>query len=590
MAPPTPSAKAQLDDDNWILPIGVLIAIFAVSYWVVHDDPTANGVQFALAAAAAAVLGWGYWLTQKGRALELQILRDRLIMALGIGGALAYCNFGHLHFGNFVHVWDTYHYYMGAKYFPEVKYDLLYDCAAIADSESGLKAAAAQRTITDLRTNVMHKADQVVAHPEVCTSQFSKARWDDFKRDIAYFRGKVNAKRWEEIHQDHGYNATPVWTLAGWALSNTGAANDDQIRALNLIDPLYLILMGMLLYWAFGPRIFALGMLVLGCNFPGRYYWTGGAFLRHDWLFYTVAVVCLLRKEKFLLAGLALSYATLLRLFPGLMVIGPLLAGIEWFRVHRKLDPRFVKFVAGGALGVALLFPLSLGLSRLGSVPAEPGTGAIDIWLKFAQNTNKHASTPLTNHMGLRTVMSYRPETTGSWLRDGSAIDPWATWKATRLEKFHQARPLFILLLLGLVALMYFAIRQTGAELWMAAALGVGFIVAGAELTNYYYCFLIGMVALHEKRREVGLVLMVLLATTQLLPAGIVPGISPQLDQAYTTMTIACLAACMAIWFLFTRRGEELTLAPEGPAEIWPNLPVVETPERDERKKKKRKK
>ena len=70
-------------------------------------------------------------------------------------------------------------------------------------------------------------------------------------------------------------------------------------------------------------------------------------------------------------------------------------------------------------------------------------------------------------------------------MRDGSQIDPWAKWKATRLEKFHQARPLFFLLLLALAVLIYFAVRQTGGELWIAAALGVGFIVAGAELTNY---------------------------------------------------------------------------------------------------------
>ena len=37
-------------------------------------------------------------------------------------------------------------------------------------------------------------------------------------------------------------------------------------------------------------------MLMLGCNWASRFfYWTGGALLRHDWLFYTVAVVCLLR-------------------------------------------------------------------------------------------------------------------------------------------------------------------------------------------------------------------------------------------------------------------------------------------------------
>jgi hypothetical protein len=571
----TADPKTKTDDTNWLMPMGLLGAIVFTAIGFVKDDLTANVVQFLLASGAAAVLGWGYWLTTQARAGEFQVLRDRLLLVLGVGGALAYCNFGHLHFGNFIHTWDTYHYYMGAKYFPEVKYDLLYDCAAVADSESGLKEAAAARTITDLRTNVMLKAADVVAHPEICKAGFTPARWDDFKRDIAFYRGRVNAQRWMEIHQDHGYNATPVWTLAGWALTNTGPATLNQVIALNLIDPLYLALMALMIYWAFGPRVFAVSMLVLGCNFPARYYWTGGAFLRHDWLFFTIAVVCLLKKEKFFLAGGALAYATLLRLFPGLMVIGPTLAGIEYLRVHKKLDPGFVKFVAGGALGCALLFPLSLQLG-----------GGLETWTKFAMNTSKHANTPLTNHMGLRTVVSYRPDTRGTWLRDGAAIDPWQKWKDTRVEKFHEARPLFILLLVGLAALIYLAVRQTQAQLWVAAALGTGYIVAGAELTCYYYGFFIGMACLHEKRREVGLVLMILLATTQVIASAAVPGLSGWLDDQYTNMTIASLAACIAVWFMFSKEGEALAVAPEGPINIWPMVPApVERPDKKSRKK-----
>ena len=66
------------------------------------------------------------------------------------------------------------------------------------------------------------------------------------------------------------------------------------------------------------------------------------------------------------------------------------------------------------------------------------------------------------------------------------------------------------------------------------------------------------------------------------------PGLSPQLDQQYTTMTVACLIGCMAIWFLFTKRGEALCLAPEGPEEIWPTIPDAPGDDRAARKKKKR--
>src|SRR5690606_27269378 len=36
------------------------------------------------------------------------------------------------------HRWDQYHYYMGAKYFPELEYKALYKCAVVAQDELGV--------------------------------------------------------------------------------------------------------------------------------------------------------------------------------------------------------------------------------------------------------------------------------------------------------------------------------------------------------------------------------------------------------------------------------------------------------------------
>jgi len=47
-----------------------------------------------------------------------------------------------------------------------------------------------------------------------------------------------------------------------------------------------------------------IALAVFATNFPSRFYWTGGAFLRWDWLFYYVGGACLLKKEKPFLAGL----------------------------------------------------------------------------------------------------------------------------------------------------------------------------------------------------------------------------------------------------------------------------------------------
>jgi len=48
---------------------------------------------------------------------------------------LTFFNFGFWHFPNFVHGWDTFHYYIGSKYFKELHYERLYECVATADSE-----------------------------------------------------------------------------------------------------------------------------------------------------------------------------------------------------------------------------------------------------------------------------------------------------------------------------------------------------------------------------------------------------------------------------------------------------------------------
>ena len=63
-------------------------------------------------------------------------LRDGLLIALGVLSFGAYWNFGSFHFGNYIHIWDTFHYYVGSKYFKELSYDRLYECVAVADSEA----------------------------------------------------------------------------------------------------------------------------------------------------------------------------------------------------------------------------------------------------------------------------------------------------------------------------------------------------------------------------------------------------------------------------------------------------------------------
>ena len=87
-------------------------------------------------------------------------------------------------------------------------------------------------------------------------------------------------------------------------------ASDTQINILSLLDPAYAIGMMVMIWWAFGWRVFAVAGVFWGCQSSAPFYWTGGAFLRQDWLFFLVLAACLVRKKWFKLAGAALETST----------------------------------------------------------------------------------------------------------------------------------------------------------------------------------------------------------------------------------------------------------------------------------------
>ncbi len=573
----TPQRTSDDRQLEWLAPLAIVAVVLLLSWVYVgkgaqwggqSNDRTAQTVEFFLAMGGFGVILWGLKLWREGRAHHEQVLRDRILVTIGFCCAFAYTNFGNAHFGAFVHTWDTYHYYFGAKYFQELGYDKLYDCAMVADAEIGQRALVERRVITDLRTNDMVKTADLLAHPdERCKSSFSAERWREYKADLAVFRDWMTEPRWADMHKDHGFNGTPVWSLLPWVLANLGPATTRQIKLLDFLDPLYWILTAWIIWWAFGPRAFAVAMIVLGTNFANRFYWTGGALLRHDWMFYLIASIALLKKDRPFLAGSAFAYATLLRLFPGLAAAGPAMGALAYFAIHKKLDQRFLRYVAGGAVTTAVLVGLSL-----------VAFGGIPTWKTFIHNTQKHAATPLTNHMGLRTVVSWRPSTTGRVLYDRTAIDPWGEWKAGRLQGYQDARPLFYgICALGLFA-MFVALKRYGGEPWMGAAMGTGFIVLGAELTCYYYCFLMGLALLHEKKREVGLILAAMCALGIFLEWGpewrggpfqlLAAAMSQELNEYYVTMSLMTVFACFGVWWLFTRPGDEASAPPEPVAKL----------------------
>jgi hypothetical protein len=124
-------------------------------------------------------------------------------------------------------------------------------------------------------------------------------------------------------------------------------------------------------------------------------------------------------------------------------------------------------------------------------------------WQEFAANSRKHLATPLTNNMGLKTVLSYRTAHRAAVLSQGTDTDPFAPWKEARRRTAERLAPLTLLLAAASVVL--FARRFRGEAPWLVAAAAVGLVPFTTELTSYYAAFLLVPALLVAARRVVGL-------------------------------------------------------------------------------------
>ena len=231
-----------------------------------------------------------------------------------------------------------------------------------------------------------------------------------------------------------------------------------------------------------------------------------------DWLAAAMAGVALLKLGRPRLAGAALAFSTLLRIFPGALLLGLGLAAAWRLARERRLKAvREELLVAQGALlTVLVVVPLSL-LSAGGFTSMRAAA-----WTEFAENSRKHLATPLTNNVGLGTLVTWRPSTRGETLAKPGEMEPMAAWKDARRAALRDSRPLRILLAAAFLGALAFAFRQRPA--WAAAAAGAGLVFVLADLTCYYASILLLLGLLALEREEAGVVTSLLAAATSVAP------------------------------------------------------------------------
>jgi hypothetical protein len=358
-----------------------IVAILLIAAFAALESPTAVR-RFSAAAR------WG--------------ARFVLIGVLAISAVLAvatYVDFGVFRYGTYLNEWDFYHYYVGTKYAPELGYTNLYGATLVADAETGLRYRNLHGEIRDLATAQIRDVRSVAAEARRYRQRFSEDRWREFVADIAWFKMQLPENRWSLVLADHGFNGTPAWSfVVGGLLTRHLSVRQPVGRWLMLLlDPLLLLATVVVVGWAFGVRAALLMVVFVGTHYLMSWGHLKGALLRTDFAMCSVLAVCLVKKGRYKLAGVLLGWATLSRVFPAFLLVGPavLLMG-ELVRSRQLNRPLFSLLVASAA---------TIGVVALGSCAYFGGTA---IWHEWSSKIALHYAGGSDWDLGYRTVAEAR--------------------------------------------------------------------------------------------------------------------------------------------------------------------------------------
>ena len=355
--------------------------------------------------AAAALLLLGLRLDRKPSA-KSRLNRRRIDAgwcALAVLAVVVHTDFFDFHGGGgvYLHAHDAGHYYLGARYFPELGYTGLYGAmlAAEVDAEGG----TVTRFARDLDTGVLTLSSSVLAEGRRYQQRFSQERWHDFRRDADHFRAAMGPL-YANFVLDHGFNTTPFWAFVAGGLASLVTPGDAAgIFGLVLLDLALIVAMLGGIAVAFGHRTALIATVFLATAFGGSFDWLGGAFLRYAWLTSAVLAVCCLAGKRHKTAGALLAVSACLRLFPAVFVLGAAvtLASHLWTtrRTGRCVELDKINTQLHFLGSFAAVCCLLIGLTLF-----SPHHG-LAAWLSFAMNMSVYLESVAFNLVGLGTVV-----------------------------------------------------------------------------------------------------------------------------------------------------------------------------------------
>ncbi len=313
------------------------------------------------------------------------------VATLVVLAAAGFVNFGFFHVlqRQHIHYWDAFHYFVGAKYLPELGYTRLYEATYVAGREMG--AFAGIDRIRDLPSYQARETRSIDA--AAVRARFTDARWRAFKRDLLFFGPQI--PDWRRLFMDHGYNDPPPRALLLHTLVRWLPATPLTLAAVTSID--YALIAGALVLAgrAFGPLAGGLAAASLLLSFFGRFDYIGGSVLRWDWIAALIAGAAAFARGAGVAAGLLFAYAAAARIFPALLLV-PLL--VKWLQTRRARTPD--RTLDRCLVAAALTLTVTALVVVLAGASISVG--------EFVAKIRLHGDSAFTNHVGLGTWLVFQ--------------------------------------------------------------------------------------------------------------------------------------------------------------------------------------
>ncbi len=263
-----------------------------------------------------------------------------------------------------IDTFDTYHYYLGAKYFDEVGYYDLNPASVLADAEA--KAGPHNRGVKRYRSQTEKGyRPRPIEHAlkrgkQVRDEKFSPARWQAFSHDFLYIQRECRMGRgsWKTILMDRGFNAPPFWIAVARPVASIFPV--EWIEFVCLLDILLLLAALTLVSRAYG-RVTALWAAFFTlASFSLRWPELGGCFLRFVWISCLMAAMALIKLARPVAAGVCTGLAGMVNVFPWIFLFGPAGKGMIGLfgagkTLRKRFDQQLLKLAGGALIAAAVL-------------------------------------------------------------------------------------------------------------------------------------------------------------------------------------------------------------------------------------------